>query len=143
YRGGGQVVQDLVAGRVDYYCGSPTTLLPLIESNTVNAIAVLTHSRLTALPALAIAHEQGLSGVESDNWFAFFLPKATPSAIVRKLHDATVATSETPSVQARLREIGLTVVAPERRSSEYLQKFVVSEIKKWAGPIKTSGVSID
>jgi tripartite-type tricarboxylate transporter receptor subunit TctC len=143
YRGGGQVVQDLVAGRVDYYCGSPTTLLPLIESNTVNAIALLAHNRLSTLPALATAHEQGLSDVESDNWFAFFLPKTTPTAIIRKLHDATAAMMETPSVQTRLTEIGLTVVAPERRSPEYLQNFVVSEIAKWAIPIKASGVSMD
>jgi hypothetical protein len=43
----------------------------------------------------------------------------------------------------RLKEIGTTVVASERRSPEYLQKFVVSEIQKWAGPIKASGVSMD
>jgi tripartite-type tricarboxylate transporter receptor subunit TctC len=142
YRGGGQVVQDLVAGRLDYSCASPTTVLPLIESNAINAIAVLAHERLSALPALATAREQGLS-VEADNWFALFVPKATPAAIIRKLHDAGVATVETPWVQARLKEIGAPVVAPERRSTEYLRKFVVSEIEKWAAPIKASGVSMD
>jgi len=35
------------------------------------------------------------------------------------------------------------VVAPERRSPEYLQKFLVSEIEKWAVPIKTAGVLIE
>ncbi len=50
---------------------------------------------------------------------------------------------ETPSVRERLRELGADVVAPERRSPEYLQKFVVSEIEKWAGAIKASGVSMD
>jgi len=143
YRGGSQVAQDLLAGRIDYYCASPTTVLPLIESNTVNAIAILARSRLSTLPALATAHEQGLAGVEADQWMGFFLPKATPARIIRKLHDATVATMETPSVRARLNEIGLTVIAPERRAPEYLQTFVASEIEKWAGPIKASGVSMD
>jgi hypothetical protein len=54
-----------------------------------------------------------------------------------------VATIDNPSVQARLKEIGVTVVAPERQSREYLKKFVVSEIEKWAGPIKISGVRLD
>jgi hypothetical protein len=54
-----------------------------------------------------------------------------------------VVTIDSPTVQARLKEIGVTVVAPERRSRDYLQKFVASEIKKWAGPIKISGVSLD
>jgi tripartite-type tricarboxylate transporter receptor subunit TctC len=136
-------VQDLIAGRIDYSCGSPTTMLPLLESKAITTIAILAHTRLSALPGLATAHEQGLSGVEADNWFAFFLPKATSTAIIRKLHDATNATIETPPLQARLKEIGAPVVTPERRSPEYLQKFVVSEIEKWARPIKASGVSID
>ena len=41
---------------------------------------------------------------------------------------------------ARLKEVGADLVAPERRSPEYLQKFVVSEIEKWAVPIKAAGV---
>jgi hypothetical protein len=48
-----------------------------------------------------------------------------------------------PAVQTRIKEIGGSVVAPERRSPEYLQEFVASEIKKWAGPIRASGVSMD
>jgi hypothetical protein len=47
----------------------------------------------------------------------------------------------TPVVQARLKEIGADLVAPERRSPQYLSKFVVSEIDKWAGPIKAAGVT--
>jgi hypothetical protein len=45
--------------------------------------------------------------------------------------------------QEKLQKLGDVVVAPERRSPEYLQRFVVTEIKKWAGPIKASGVSLD
>ena len=50
---------------------------------------------------------------------------------------------ETPSVQQRLKDIGAIVVEPERRSPEYLQKFVESEIEKWTVPIKASGLSIE
>ena len=76
-------------------------------------------------------------------WYAFFLPKGTPAAIVQKLHDATVATMDTPSVMQRLKEIGADLVAPERRSSQYLQKFVESEIVKWAAPIKAAGIQVE
>jgi hypothetical protein len=50
---------------------------------------------------------------------------------------------DTPAVQERMKQIGAELVPPERRSSEYLGKFVVSEIAKWAGPIKASGVTAD
>jgi tripartite-type tricarboxylate transporter receptor subunit TctC len=76
-------------------------------------------------------------------WLAFFLPKGTPAAIVRKLHDAAGFAMETPTVAARLREVGADVVPTERRSAEYLQSFIGSEIEKWAPPIKASGLSIE
>jgi tripartite-type tricarboxylate transporter receptor subunit TctC len=48
---------------------------------------------------------------------------------------------ETPSVRERLKDIGATVVAPERRSPDYLQKFVESEIAKWAVPIRAANIT--
>jgi tripartite-type tricarboxylate transporter receptor subunit TctC len=92
---------------------------------------------------LASAHEQGIGGFDTQMWNGFFLPKGTPSAITKKLHDVTIAAMNTPAVQARLREIGGAFVAPECRSPDYLQKFVESEINKWAGPIRASGVSME
>jgi hypothetical protein len=50
---------------------------------------------------------------------------------------------DTPAVRERLTGLGMSVLPPERRTSEYLAKFIPSEIEKWAGPIKASGVSMD
>lgn len=143
YRGGGQAMQDLIAGRIDYQC----PLLPIatqqIQSGSVKAIALLSRERSRTMPTLATAREQGLTEVEVSNWSAFFLPKGTPPAIVQKLHDATVATMNASAVRAKLDEMGVDLVAPERRSVEYLHDFVRDEIGKWAGPIKASGVNAD
>jgi tripartite-type tricarboxylate transporter receptor subunit TctC len=143
YRGGGQAMQDLIAGRIDYQC----PLLPIatqqIQSGSVKAIALLSRERSRTMPALATAREQGLADVDMSNWSAFFLPKGTPPAIVQKLHDATVATMNASAVRAKLDEMGIDLVAPERRSAEYLHDFVRSEIIKWVGPIKASGVNAD
>ncbi len=143
YRGGGPAMQDLIAGRIDYFCTLSGTIVPQIESNLVKPVAILTRERAPMLPKLASAHEQGLSDFEASTWFGFFLPKGTPAPIIQKLHDATVAAMETPSVQDRLREVGVIVVAPERRSPEYLQRFVVSEIARNAGPIKAAGIAME
>ena len=140
YRGGGPLMQDLIAGRIDYSCSLTALAIPQIESKTVKAIAIFSKSRLPILPNLASAHEQGLTDFEVDPWYAFFLPKGTPAPIVQKLREATIATMETPAVQEKLKELGYMLVAPERRSSEYLQKFVQSEIEKWAGVIKAANI---
>jgi tripartite-type tricarboxylate transporter receptor subunit TctC len=143
YRGGAPAMQDLIAGRIDYLCVDTPVALPQIESATVKPIAILTLGSSPSLPALASAHEQGLANFSATNWAGLFLPKDTPAAIVEKLHDATVAAMESPSVKAQMKKVGADLVAPERRSPAYLQKFVATEIEKWAGPIKASGLRAD
>jgi tripartite-type tricarboxylate transporter receptor subunit TctC len=143
YRGGGPAMQDLIAGRIDYQCPLSAVAIPQIESKTVTAIAVLTKNRSASLPALASAHEQGLTDFAAAGWFGFFLPKGTPAPIVQRLHAATVATMNTPAIQERLKDNGFDLVAPERRSPDYLQKFVESEIEKWAVPIRAAGISAE
>jgi tripartite-type tricarboxylate transporter receptor subunit TctC len=143
YRGAAPAMQDLIAGRIDYQCPDTPIAIPQIQSKMVKAIAILTRDRSPSLPAQASAHEQGLTNFDASNWFASFLPKGTSAAVVDKLHAATLATINTPAVKTRMQEIGADLVARERGSPEYLQRFVETEIKKWAGPIKASGVSMD
>jgi tripartite-type tricarboxylate transporter receptor subunit TctC len=143
YRGGAPAMQDLIAGRIDYQCPLVAIAIPQIRSNQVKAIAILANKRSPSLPDLATAREQGLANLETTTWNAFFFPAGTPPAIVRKLHDATVAAMETPTVQKRLTEIGFDLVAPNRRFPEYLATFVASEVQRWAGPIKAAGVTGD
>jgi tripartite-type tricarboxylate transporter receptor subunit TctC len=45
YRSGGQAMQDLLAGRVDYQCPSAPTAMPQIEGKAIKAIAILSKSR--------------------------------------------------------------------------------------------------
>jgi tripartite-type tricarboxylate transporter receptor subunit TctC len=143
YRGAAPAMQDLIAGRIDYQCPDTPIAIAQIESKTVKAIAILTRDRSPSLPAQPSAHEQGLTNFDASNWFAAFFPKGTPAAVVEKLHAATLAAIDTPAVRLRMREIGADLVASERRSPDYLQKFVETEIEKWAGPIRASGVSVD
>src|SRR5215470_16597891 len=75
YRGGGPAMQDLIAGRIDYFCTLSGTIVPQIESNLVKPIAILTRGRAPFLPNLASGQEQGLKDFEASTWFAFFVPK--------------------------------------------------------------------
>src|SRR5262249_18095522 len=143
YRGGAPAMQDLVAGRLDYmWIGTPVRAPP-IRGGAIRGVAILTRVRSPSLPALASAHEQGLKDFEASNWAAVFLPKGTPAPIVAKLHAAVVEAVNAPAVEKRLKDNGVDLVAPERRSPDYLATFVANEIAKWAGPIKASGVTSD
>ena len=143
YRGTGPAMQDLQAGRIEFLCEIVTTALPQIQAGAVKAIATLTRERSPVLPDLPTAHERGLASFEAYTWNAFFLPKGTPEPIVTKLHQATLQAMDTPAVRDRLQGLGAMLVASDRRSPDYLARFVESEISKWAEPIRSSGVSVE
>ena len=142
FRGANPAMQDLISGRVDYLCDIITTAKPQIDAGTVKPIAVLTKQRSPALPNVPTAIEQGFD-VEAYTWNAFFLPKGTPAPIVQKLRLATLEAMKTPAIREKLESAGLTLVSDDRTTPEYLQKFVESEIVKWAAPIKASGAVAD
>ena len=142
YKGTGPAMQDLVAGRIDFLCEIITTAKAQIDGGSVKALAIMTAERSPVLPNLPTTREQGLD-VQAYTWNALYLPKGAPADIVKTLNEAAVAAMNTPSVSDRLQGLGATIVAPERRSPAYLGQFTADEIKKWAPPIKASGVSVD
>jgi tripartite-type tricarboxylate transporter receptor subunit TctC len=143
YRGSAPAMQDLIAGRIDYQCANIGPSIPQIEGKLVKPIAILTKNRTPILPSLPSAHEQGLTDFDAVIWYGVFLPKGTPAAIVQKLNAAVVAVANMPVVQKWMMENGADLAAPDQRSPDYLQKFVESEIEKWAGPIKASGQVVE
>jgi tripartite-type tricarboxylate transporter receptor subunit TctC len=143
YRSTAIAMQDMMAGRIDYICEPIITAIPQIAGGTVKAIAFLGARRSPALPDLATAAEQGLSGLAVSAWNAMFFPKGTPPAIVKRLAEAASETIDTPSVRERIESLGYGVAPREQRGPEFLAKFLPEEIERWAGPIKASGVSMD
>ena len=142
FRGANPAMQDLMSGRVDYLCDIITTAKPQIDAGTVKAIAILTKERSRVLPNVPTAIEQGFD-VEAYTWNAFFLPKGTPEAIVRKLNQATRDAMNTQALRDKLESAGLNLVSDDRTTPEYLAKFVQSEIAKWAVPIKAGGINVE
>ena len=143
YRGEGPVMQDLIGGRIDYMCATIQSGAAQAKDGNVKGIAVMAEKRVPIIPDLPTTGEQGLPGVEASVWNAFFLPKGTPDPIVRKLNKAMSDTLEDATIRKRLQELGLEIVPPERRTPEYLTKFVPEEIERWAKPVREAGISAD
>jgi tripartite-type tricarboxylate transporter receptor subunit TctC len=143
YRGTGPATQDLLGGRLDLLCQAITAAKSQIDGGTVKALALLDAQRSPALPNLPTAAEQGTQGLEAYTWNAIFLPKGAPAAVVNKLNAAAVQAIKIPEVRDRLTAIGAQVASDDRATPQYLGTFLKSEIEKWAGPIKASGVSAD
>jgi len=143
YRGEGPAMQDLIGGRTDYMCATIQSGAAQANQGSVKPIAIMGPNRVSIIPAVPTTGEQGLQGVESSVWNAYFLPKGAPDAIVRKLNKAMSDALDDPVMRNRLQELGLEIVPPERRTPEYLAKFLPQEIARWAKPILAAGISAD
>ena len=142
YRGGGPALVDLIGQQFDYFCTLSPTAVPPVKAGLVKPIAMLSRKRLSSLPDLPTTYEQGMN-FEASTWFGFFLPKGTPAAIVKKLHDATTTAINTPAVQEQLAATGTFVVPPEHQTTAYLQSIIGPEIEKNGAPLRAAGMSIE
>ena len=143
YRGSGLAMQDLIAGRIDYFCALGAAAMGPLEAGNAKAMALLTSERSALFPTLQTSKEQGIPGIDSYFWTAFFFPKDTPDAIVQKLYDATTQTLKSPTTVERLKRAGVAPIAPELRTPAYLKTFIGTEVDNWAAMIKASGVTIE
>jgi tripartite-type tricarboxylate transporter receptor subunit TctC len=143
YRGSGLAMQDLIAGRIDYFCALGAAAMGPLEAGNAKAMALLTSERSALFPTLQTSKEQGLPGIDSYFWTGFFFPKDTPDAIVQKLYDATNQTLKSPTTVDRLKRAGVAPIAPELRTPAYLKTFIGTEVDNWAAAVKASGVAIE
>jgi tripartite-type tricarboxylate transporter receptor subunit TctC len=143
YKGGGPAFADVVAGRIDYICNYVSIGAAAVNQGQVKAIAMLAGARTPLLPNLPTANEQGLKDFDVSAWNAILLPRSATPAQVAKLNGALTTALDDPKLRQRLDAIGLIAATPARRSPDYLREFINAETKKWAAPVKASGVSIE
>src|SRR5262245_49058845 len=108
YRGEGPALQDVIGGRIDYMCTTIQSGATQAKQNTVKGIAVMAHARAPIID-LATSGEQGLAGVESSVWNAFFLPPGTPAPIVVKMNKAMSDTLDNATIRKKLEDLGLEI----------------------------------
>jgi tripartite-type tricarboxylate transporter receptor subunit TctC len=143
YRGAGPAMQDLLGGRLDYMAEQISTATPQIKGGAVKAYATFSIDRAPGLENIPTAKELGVEGLDCGAWASFSFPKDTPREIVQRLAKASSDAIDTPAVIDRYKAIGVVVAAKDRRSPEYLTRFVKSELERWAAPIKASGIILD
>lgn len=143
YRDVAPALQDLIGGRIDYLCNPVSVSIAQVQTGVVKAIGLLSLEREPQLPQLPTAHEQGLTNLNTDSWSGFFFPRGTPPAVTKRMAAAVSQTLDTPAVQQRMIELGLRPTPPQERMPQYLEKLVLTDLEKWAAPIKASGIAID
>src|SRR5579871_1202784 len=107
YRGGAEVIADILGGRIDFYFCPLATALPLIKEGRVRALVISTSKRVTDLPDVPTPAEAGLKNAESIFWLGVFMPAKTPRDIVEKFHDTGTRLLAEPAMRESLTRLGV------------------------------------
>ena len=106
FRGAAPLVQDMLAGRIQFGGDQLSSSLGHIRGGALRPIATLASSRATALPDVATVREQGFANAELLGWNGFFAPARTPEPILVRLQAEIAAAARAPAVATRIRELG-------------------------------------
>ena len=140
YKGSAPAVQDLLAGQVQLMFDNLPSVLQLIRSGQLRALAVTTAERDPQLADTPTIAESGLPGFDTSAWFALLAPKATPEAVRADIERAAVEALTAPDARERLRAVGVDVAAD---GSAALRKRIGDETQMWRGVISKAGIKVE
>ena len=140
YRGTGPAMTDVVAGQIDFLFDQTIGAVPQIKAGTIKAFAVTSSKRLGQLSDLPTMQEAGLSAFEVTQWHALYAPAGTPKPVLTKIGDALEAALKQPDIAKRFQDLGSALFPVGARGPAETRAMLASEVSKWAGVIKASGV---
>jgi len=137
YKGAAPAITDVVAGHVDGFFGDIPGLIGFVKAGKLKPIGIAAPKRHPLLPEVKTFEEMGISGVDSDNWYALFASKATPAADIERLNQAVRRTLGNEAVAARLMASG---AVPAASSPAELATLLRNDTAKWARVIKAKNI---
>jgi len=138
FKGSGEAVSEVLAGRVDYYFSPIAPVIGQIREGQLLALAVGSPRRAAALPDVPTTAEAGVPGSEFNFWIGMMAPAKTPRAIVDRLHGEVVKALATPEVKERFLKLGADAWTLK---PEAFDAYIKDEIKSNAALVKAAGLS--
>lgn len=128
YKGISLAVPDVLAGRVEFLMGPPTSTEELIKSGKMRALAITSGARSPAFPNVPTFKELGYTDATYNLFFGVFAPAAIPDGVRKTLADAIDAAKKDPAFTARLRQLGMDV--SNIRTPQQFNAFLKDEEQK-------------
>lgn len=137
FKGSAEAVNEVLAGRVDYYFSPIAPVLGQIKAGQLNALAVGSPRRSSSLPDVPTTSEAGVPGSEFNFWIGMLAPAKTPRDIVQRLHDEVVKALASPDVKERFSKLGADAwtLRPEQ-----FDAYIKEEIAGYAKLVKAAGL---
>ena len=126
YKGVGQAITDLLAGRIDSCFGPGTVLLPHIKSGKLRALGITASNRWNELPEVPTIDEAGVKGYLFVPWYGFWFPAGTPNEYVNRMRDEMAKALADPEIRRAFAEQGFVAVGS---TPTEFAKTIVDEIE--------------
>jgi tripartite-type tricarboxylate transporter receptor subunit TctC len=137
FKGSAEAVTEVIAGRVDYYFSPIAPVIGQIKSGQLQALAVGSPQRASALPDVPTTAEAGVPGSEFNFWIGMMAPAKTPRDIVNRLHDEVVKALASPDVKERFAKVGADAWTLK---PEAFDAYIKNEIASNATLVKAAGL---
>jgi tripartite-type tricarboxylate transporter receptor subunit TctC len=134
-------IMGVVNGEVAMGFYNTPTVISLIQSGKLKAIAITSEERSPLMPEIPTMLEQGVKGFVFNTWMGFAVPKAAPGPIVARLNAELIRISQLPSVREKLGAQGIDLMPPE--SPAQVDKLLLDELALWVPIIKASGATAE
>jgi tripartite-type tricarboxylate transporter receptor subunit TctC len=132
-------VLAVISGQVTTTIADAGPVISQVKGGNARALAVATPKRIDDLPDVPTLKEAG-ADVDAVLWSGIFVPKGTPSAIVKKLEGELMRIAKLPDVIARLKPLGIDTVG---NSSEEFAKILADDIARWGAVAKAANIRIE
>jgi tripartite-type tricarboxylate transporter receptor subunit TctC len=133
YRNSGEARNGVIGGQVQMMIDAVTTMAPNVSQGQARALATTGKARSSVLPGVPTVEEAGLSGYEATIWLGLMAPTGTPKLVIDKLNAAVNAAIKRPEIVKLWADQG---AAPMSMAPEEFDKFLRSDIVKWADVVK-------
>ena len=140
YKGAAPAITDVLGGQVAGFFGDIPGLISYVRSGKLKPLGIASTKRHPALPEVKTLAEQGIAGVDTNNWYALFAPAKTPAATVERLNQAVRKALANPGLRDRLLGTG---AEPAPSSPQELTALVGHDTDKWAKLIRTKNIKAE
>ena len=136
YKGAGPAMTALMAAEAEALFVALGPALPFIKTEKVRALALGGDKRSPLVPNLPTIGESGYR-VNASSWYGILAPRATPRAIVGRLHTTLTQTLQAPPMKARLTDMAFDVIGS---TPDEFAKLIRDELATWGTIIHTAGL---
>ena len=140
YRGVAPAILDMISGQIQVVTGTVPALNPFIKDGRIKALAVSSARRSPALPDVRGMAESGFANFDVLNYFGLMAPKATPLAVLERLHVVLATAVQLADVRARFAADGLE---PANASRAQWAVFVQKDLLAWRQVVVAQGLQIE